>query len=153
MVVFRIDRMDIPKLMMETRKPAPERFNVRDYTERIFNMYDEGEMETVTLRCRHNMIDHIIDYFGKDVEPFNITETTFDVNIKVCASATFFSWVMGYAGEMTITGPAEVCNIYRQRLEQELKIQYHPEYHGSCYNGLTEPGKEEQSDDRGRKFL
>ena len=129
-VVFRIDRMGIPKLMKAPRIPAPERFNARDYTERIFNMYDEGEMVTVTLRCRHHMIDHIIDYFGKDVEPFNLTEETFDVNIRVCASTTFFSWVMGYVGEMTITGPQEVCDIYRGRLERELKIQYHPEYHG-----------------------
>lgn len=119
-VVFRIDRMGIPKLTREIREPAPESFNVRDYTERIFNMYDEGDMETVTLRCRHHMIDHIIDYFGKDVDPFNITEETFDVNIKVCASTTFFSWVMGYVGDMTITGPKRVCDALSQMLKEVL---------------------------------
>ena len=61
MVVFRIDRMGIPGLMHETREPASESFNVRDYTECIFNMYDEGDMETVTLRCRHHMIDYMIN--------------------------------------------------------------------------------------------
>jgi len=119
-VVFRIDRMGIPKLIRESRKPAPASFNVRDYTERIFNMYDEGEIETVTLRCRYHMIDHIIDYFGKDVEPFNITAKTFDVNIKACASTTFFSWVTGYAGDMTIVGPEQVCGAYRRALKQVL---------------------------------
>ena len=58
-VMFRIDRMGIPRLTHETREPASESFNVRDYTECIFNMYDEGDMETVTLRCRHHMIDHM----------------------------------------------------------------------------------------------
>ena len=100
--------------------PAPESFNVRDYTERIFNMYDEGDMETVTLRCRHHMIDHIIDYFGKDVEPFNIAEETFDVNIRVCASTTFFSWVMGYVGDMTIAGPEEVREAYVRLLQKAI---------------------------------
>ena len=119
-VVFRIDRMGIPKLTWETREPAPESFNVRDYTERIFNMYDEGEMETVTLRCRHHMIDHIIDYFGKDVEPFNISEETFDVNIKVCVSTTFFSWVMGYVGDMTIAGPKRVRDAYRETMQKGI---------------------------------
>ena len=120
-VVFRIDRMGIPKLTKETREPAPESFNVRDYTERIFNMYDEGDMETVTLRCRHHMIDHIIDYFGKEVEPFNITEETFDVNIRACASTTFFSWVMGYTGDMTIVGPDRVQEAFRRLLQQGIE--------------------------------
>ena len=119
-VVFRIDRMGIPRLTREARKPAPESFNARDYTERIFNMYDEGPMETVTLRCRHPMIDHIVDYFGKDVEPFNITDATFDVNIRVCASTTFFSWVMGYAGDMTVAGPEQVCDMYCRALQRGI---------------------------------
>ena len=119
-VVFRIDRMGIPKLTKEIREPAPKSFNVRDYTERIFNMYDEGDMETVTLRCRHHMIDHIIDYFGKDVEPFNITEETFDVNVRVCASTTFFSWVMGYVGDMTIAGPEEVREAYCETMQKGI---------------------------------
>jgi len=120
-VVFRIDRMDIPKLTRQPRVSAPEDFDVRNYTERIFNMYDEGDMEIVTLRCRHHMIDHIIDYFGKDIDPFNIMEETFDVNVKVCASTTFFSWVMGYAGDMTIDGPERVQNAFRQLLIQEAE--------------------------------
>ena len=119
-VVFRIDRMGIPKLTRENKEPAPGSFNVRDYTERIFNMYDEGDMETVTLRCRHHMIDHIIDYFGKDVKPFNIAEETFDVNIRVCVSTTFFSWVMGYAGDMTIAGPKKICNAYCETMQKGI---------------------------------
>ena len=120
-VVFRIDRMGIPTLTRQPRAPAPDDFDVRNYTERIFNMYDEGDMETVTLRCRHHMIDHIIDYFGKDVEPFNITEETFDVNSRVCASTTFFSWVMGYTGDMTIVGPDRVQEAFRRLLQQGIE--------------------------------
>ena len=120
-VVFRVDRMGLPKLTRESRVPAPESFDARDYTERIFNMYDEAEMETVTLRCRHHMIDHIIDYFGKDVAPFNITEETFDVNVRVCASTTFFSWVMGYIGDMTIAGPKKICNAYCETMRRGIE--------------------------------
>lgn len=119
-VIFRIDRMGLPKLTQEARVPAPESFDVRDYTERIFNMYDAGVMENVTLRCRHHMMDHIVDYFGKGVEPFNITEEGFDVNVTVCASSTFFSWVMRYAGSMTIAGPAQIREMYRAILQRAM---------------------------------
>ena len=119
-VIFRIDRMGLPELTQQARVPAPESFDVRDYTERIFNMYDAGVMETVTLRCRHHMIDHVIDYFGLDVEPFNITEESFDVNVMVCASTTFFSWVMRYAGSMTIAGPAQIQEMYKAILQKAM---------------------------------
>ena len=119
-VVFRIDRMGLPRLTRQTRVPAPEDFDRRNYTERIFSMYDEGDIRTVTLRCRAHMIDHIVDYFGKDVEPFNISEEGFDVNVRVSVASTFFSWVMGYAGDMTIAAPPEVCGRYRQILQKAM---------------------------------
>lgn len=122
-VVFRIDRMGVPKVTHQPRVPEPKRFDVRDYTERIFNMYDEGPMETVTLRCKPHMIDHIIDYFGKSVQPFNVTEGSFDVAVRVSASTTFFSWVMGYAGEMTIAGPERVREMFRRTLQKGLELE------------------------------
>lgn len=119
-VVFRIDRMGMPRLLKQPRRSAPEGFSVRDYTERVFNMYDEGDVETVTLRCRYPMIDHIIDYFGQDAAPFNITPDTFDVSVRVSVATTFFSWVTGYAGDMTIIGPERVREAYARVLKTAL---------------------------------
>ena len=62
----------------------------------------------VTLRCRHHMISHIIDCFGKDMELLSIAEETSDVNTKFCTPTIFFFWVMGYVGNRTITGPEKV---------------------------------------------
>ena len=115
-IVFRIDRMRIPKLLEEPRVSTPKGFDIRDYTERIFNMYDDGIIETVTLRCTHPMISHIIDFFGEEVEPFNITDTSFDVSIRVCPSATFFAWILGFGGQMTIIGPPHVVERYKNAL-------------------------------------
>ena len=119
-VVFRIDRMGLPKVLEDKREPEPKGFDQRDYTERIFNMYDVGPRENVTLRCSHNMIDHVIDYFGKDIKPYNITPETFDVRVRVVASATFFSWVMGYSGNMTVVGPQQARELYRRALHKAL---------------------------------
>lgn len=117
-IVFRVDRMGVPRLTQQPRAPAPASFDIRDYTERVFNMYNEGPVETVTLRCRRHIISHIIDYFGKDVEPYNITEETFDADIRVCVSATLFGWVLGFGDDMTIAGPESVCEQYRNTLSR-----------------------------------
>ena len=47
-----------------------------------FNMYDDGKEADVILRCRCHMIDHMVDWFGKDVEPENITEHSFNVTVR-----------------------------------------------------------------------
>lgn len=117
-VVFRVDRMGLPRLTRKDRVPAPADYDIRSYTERVFNMYDEGPMETVTLRCRPHMIGTLIDYFGKGVEPYNLTEESFDADVAVCASATFFGWVLGFGGDMTIAGPPPVCAQYRDALRR-----------------------------------
>ena len=117
-IVFRVDRMGLPKPTGQPRAPAPADYDVRNYTGRVFNMYDEGPMETVTLRCRRHMIGHIIDYFGKNVEPFHVTEETFDVQVSICVSATFFAWVLGFGDDMTIAVPAPVCARYQDTLRR-----------------------------------
>ncbi len=116
--VFRVDRMGLPRLTEEESVPRPEGFNIRDYSKKIFWMYD-GQEERVTLRCRHHMMENIIDFFGEDVVPENVTEDTFDVTVTVSVSNTFFAWVLGFAGDMTIAGPEKVREQFIALLKRE----------------------------------
>ena len=117
--VFRVDRMGLPHVMEEDSVSPPEGFNIRDYSEKIFWMYD-GYEEQVTLRCKHHMMENIIDYFGQDVVPRNVTEDTFDVTVTVSVSNTFFAWALGYAGDMTIVGPPKTREEYIDLLRKEI---------------------------------
>lgn len=118
-VVFRVDRMGMPELTTESRVPQPEDFRIQNYTEKVFWMYD-GPEKKVTLRCRHNLIDHIVDYFGIDVVPEKITENSFDVTVSVSISNPFFAWVAGFGGDMTIVGPVDVKIAYKTMLQRGL---------------------------------
>lgn len=118
-VVFRVDRMGMPELTEESRVPQSEDFRIQNYAEKVFWMYD-GPEKQVTLRCRHHMMDHIVDYFGIDVEPENITENTFDVTVSVSISNPFFAWVAGFTGDMTIAGPVDVKTAYKNMLQRGL---------------------------------
>ena len=118
--VFRVDRMGLPRITEEERVPPPDSFNIRDYSEKIFWMY-EGPEEQVTLRCRHHMMENIIDYFGQDVVPENVTADTFDVTVDVSVSNPFFAWVLGYAGDMAIAGPEKVKREYVELLRSGIE--------------------------------
>ena len=62
-VVFRIDRMEVPRQLPNKRVPEPEGFDIRDYTDKVFRMYG-GQEEKVTLRCSMEILDQVIDRFG-----------------------------------------------------------------------------------------
>ena len=118
-VQFRIDRMDLVTVTEEERVPAPPDFNLQDYNDKIFKMYDGDETE-VTLRCKQEIIDQVIDKFGKKIELKNITKDTFDITVPVSLSGTFFSWVFTYAGRMTIVKPERASNWYISMLQDAL---------------------------------
>ena len=118
-VSFRIDRMDPPRTVKQPRIPAPSGFSIQDYSSKKFKMYD-GPEERVTLSCKKEMVNHIIDCFGKDVELQNIRDNVFDVTVPVSVSKTFYSWLMQYAGAMVIKGPENVKQEYKDTLRSAL---------------------------------
>ena len=103
--VFRIDRMKVPKQLPNRRVPPPEDFDIRDYTDKVFRMYG-GPEETVTLRCRMELLDQVIDRFGDQV--------------AMSLSTTFYAWVFQFVGQMSIVGPEHVRLAYAGYLEEAL---------------------------------
>ena len=115
--VFRVDRMEVPRQMPNRRVPPPEGFDVRDYADRVFWMFD-GPKEEVTLRCATEILDQVIDRFGENVALRNQTKDAFDVTVPVSVSGTFFAWVFQFTGKMALTGPEWVREEYGRMLEK-----------------------------------
>ena len=114
--VFRIDRMMVPKQLPNKRVPAPEAFDVRDYTDKVFWMFD-GPKEEVTLRCSMEILDQVIDRFGERTEIKTKTDDRFEVTVPVSLSGTFYAWVFQFTGKMEITAPEHVKKAYREMLK------------------------------------
>jgi predicted DNA-binding transcriptional regulator YafY len=118
--VFRIDRMEVPKQLPNKRVPAPEDFDIRDYTDKVFRMYG-GKEEQVTLRCSSEILDQVIDRFGDGIELKDIKKTSFTVTVPVSLSTTFYAWVFQYVGKMSIQTPEYVKEVYAEYLKQALE--------------------------------
>ena len=116
---YRIDRMETPKMLAKKRVPEPEDFNVQDYTEKVFWMFD-GPHEEVTLRCRQCILDQVIDKFGEQVEIKNVQKDTFDITVPVSISGTFYAWVFQFVGEMNIISPGYVKDAYAEYLQEAI---------------------------------
>ena len=118
-VPYRVDRMGTPEILSRLAKPCPEDFNIQEYTDRIFWMYS-GPKETVTLRCRHSILDQVIDKFGETKNISNVRKDTFDITVPVFLSGTFYAWVFQFVGEMNIIAPGHVKDAYADYLQQAI---------------------------------
>lgn len=116
---YRIDRMEVPRQLKAKRVPPPEDFDVRDYTDKVFWMFD-GPVEEVTLRCRMSILDQVIDRFGDGVQIRKVDTGLFDVTVPVSVSGTFFAWVFQFTGEMKILEPRWVREKYAGVLEDAM---------------------------------
>ena len=117
---FRIDRMEMPEIIKEAIRPVPPDFHPEEHSDRIFSMFD-GPEETVTLRFRPDMMNHIVDRFGTNPEIIDRNEKYIDTAVRVHLSPTFYGWLFQYAGEITIAGPENARLEYLERLREAIR--------------------------------
>ena len=108
---FRVDRLYRPTVTDEPAVKKPKGFNVDDYANKIFKMYD-GDETIVELECQNELMKYLIDRYGVDVDTEVCTEDTFIARVPVTLSPTFFGWVFQFAGKIKIRGPEVAIKEY-----------------------------------------
>lgn len=124
---YRVDKMLGLTVLDEEREGAEAfaDFDMGEYAKKTFGMYG-GEDEQVTLRCRNEMANVVIDRFGQDLIFRPVMEGVqsvsdsewFDVTVKVSVSPVFLTWIMNFGGDIKITGPEHVI---QQQIELAQK--------------------------------
>jgi len=116
---FRVDRLHNPKVIEERAVPKPKDFNVDDYANKIFKMFD-GEDVMVELECENSLMKYIVDHYGLDIETKRTTEETFIAKVPATLSPTVYSWGFQFAGQMKIIGPEKAVEEFRDILKKQL---------------------------------
>ena len=118
---FRLDRfVNPPDILMEAAVPEPKGFDLLEYINTMFRMYDSEHTE-VELICDNDTMDAIIDKFGTGVITKQIDKETFRAKVNVAVNHIFFSWIFGFCGKVRIAGPDKVQKQYTQMLEDAIK--------------------------------
>lgn len=116
---FRVDRLHNPKVIDEKAVVRPKDFNVDDYADKIFKMYD-GDEVMVELECENSLMKYIIDRYGVEVETWRNTEDTFIAKVPATLSPTFYGWVFQFAGQMKIIGPKKAIIKYDEMIRANI---------------------------------
>lgn len=120
-VSFRVDRIaDCPKVLDEEATLAPKGFDIDDYVNTSFKMFDSEHCE-VELICDNSVMDSIIDRFGEDVTTYANDMTSFRAVVNVAVSHIFYSWVFGFGGLVRIKGPENVKANYESMLRTAIE--------------------------------
>jgi len=119
-ITLRVDRIANPKLTEYPAVPKPEGFDMVFYAESVIQMYD-GALRDVTLLCENDMMKHVVDRFGEDVQTDVTDAEHFTARVRVPASPTFFAWVFTFGGAIRITAPDDIAKNYRDMLKNALR--------------------------------
>lgn len=105
---FRVDRIfDIPEILKDDAVPMPKSFDVADYVNTMFRMFNSDRKE-VELICDNTVMDSIIDRFGEDVTTYAYDMKSFRAIVNVAVNHVFFSWIFGFGGKVKISSPQPV---------------------------------------------
>ena len=111
---FRLDRMARqPHVLDEDAANPPKGFNLNTYLNSMFRMYN-GQRKEIELICANDVMDAIIDKFGKDVKVLANDMKSFRVIANTAVGSVFYSWVFGFGGKVNIKSPEEVKEQYKQ---------------------------------------
>ena len=118
---FRVDRIaKQPLILDEDGTPAPEDFNIDQYINTTFRMYN-SEHEEVELICDNDVMDAIVDRFGEDVTTYANDMTSFRAVVNIAISHVFYSWVFGFGGKVRIKGPEDIKAEYEEMLHKAVE--------------------------------
>jgi predicted DNA-binding transcriptional regulator YafY len=118
---FRIDRMESVEIIDEKAVPKPENFIVADYMNSSFSMFS-GTTQDVKLRFDNQLINAVIDRFGKGITIFPDGDSHFTVRVKVKAEhpEPFFGWLFQFGTMAEIIEPCELRDRYIEMLNKVL---------------------------------
>ena len=118
---YRVDRMSDIQLSSQSRTPCPELTGkaLVEYANQLFQMFS-GESSTVKLRFHRDLINVVIDRFGRDILLIPDGPEHFVFTVEVAVSPMFLSWVIGFGRKAKILHPQSVIQQCRAMCQEAL---------------------------------
>ena len=107
---LRLDRMRGVKITEIPARPFGEvseytdRFDVADYTRRLFGMQG-GETCQIELCCEKGILEQVVDRFSNRIFIKNVTENTFCFSVDAAVSEALVTWIINYGGQIEVVSP------------------------------------------------
>ena len=85
-------------------------------------MYEADGLVEVSLLCDSNLMMHMIDQFGIEVDTELVDDEHFRATVRICPSSTFYRWVFGWGNKIKIEGPSAIREEYQTMLREAMEM-------------------------------
>lgn len=121
---FRVDKMEDVEITDEPCEKKPKDFRLSEYLKSTFSMFSGDDTE-VQLLFENDLVNAVIDRFGKSVRMSRYDDGHFTVrvSVRVDRPETFFGWLFQFGTKAKILAPVELAESYRKMLRSVLKNQ------------------------------
>ncbi len=118
---YRVDRMSDIQVLPDKRTPCPDLTGkaLNEHAQRLFSMYS-GQMTDVKLRFHRDLLNVVVDRFGRDVMLIPEGDSHFNVTVKVAVSPMFLSWLLGFGNQVKIMHPKSVVDEFKALCRKSL---------------------------------
>ena len=103
---YRVDRMMQIEVEKEpiVRNENTKHFDISDYCKRVFSMFG-GDDARVEFAVDNELINVMIDRFGKDVIMYRLDDSSVRVITNIKSTGTFFGWLAQFGDKIRIDSP------------------------------------------------
>ena len=108
----------------DQRRQGKVKFDKLDkelYTKKHFRMFG-GKEERVTLLCKNEMANVIIDQFGKETNLMRVNDEYFEARVDVIVSDQFLGWIISLGGKVRVVAPDYVKVKMKELLDKEYLL-------------------------------
>ncbi len=120
---LRIDRIKAVNILNENFRHFSEvsnyqnKFDSADYANKLFNMFS-GEPKPIELICENDLLDVMLDRFGKTVKIQKYDETAFLLRTNAAVSNGLVSWILQFAGRVRVNSPNDLIYEIKQKANE-----------------------------------
>jgi predicted DNA-binding transcriptional regulator YafY len=116
---YRIDRMDKVELINERITPNPK-LNAEKNKRKQFSMFS-GDPKTVVFEADGNMIELLLDEFGKGIKIRPLENGRLRCTVDVQQSPMFINWCCSFGKRLTVISPPSTIQMIKEHLTQTLE--------------------------------
>lgn len=126
---YRIDKMhrvevsDEPIRSFREVTDYTDRFDVADYSRKVFNMYAGSAQEPIELICENKLLEAVIEKFGINVAYKQYDSEHFQVKIYAVVSEGLINWILNFGGGAVVRAPQELRLKLKNRIDA-MRSQY-----------------------------
>lgn len=123
---LRLDRMKKVTVTEKTARHFSEvsdyknYFDTADYAQKTFNMFD-GEQTEVTLRCKAELLEQILDRFTDKVSVTDVRDGYFTVRTQALVSDGFADWILQFDNGIKVCSPKTLSDMIYDKARKILE--------------------------------